>query len=100
MPPSGLAGPPDARGEPSGRRPTGSARPVDASSPTTRLRVMTFNVRGFTSPADGANRWPLRAAHNVATVREHAPDLLGVQELQPEALATYREQLPEYGLVL
>jgi endonuclease/exonuclease/phosphatase family metal-dependent hydrolase len=61
---------------------------------------MTFNVRGFTSPADGANRWPLRATHNVATVREHAPDLLGVQELQPEALATYREQLPEYGLVL
>ena len=33
-------------------------------------------------------------------MREHAPDLLGVQELQAEGLATYREQLPEYGLVL
>lgn len=65
-----------------------------------RLRVMSFNVRGFTSPADGRYRWPLRAAHNVATVREHAPDLLGVQEMQAEALATYRDQLPEYGLVL
>jgi endonuclease/exonuclease/phosphatase family metal-dependent hydrolase len=65
-----------------------------------RLRVMSFNVRGFTSPADGPHRWPLRAARNVATVREHAPDLLGVQELQAESLATYRQQLPEYGMVL
>ncbi len=61
---------------------------------------MSFNVRGFTSPVDGSHRWRLRADRNVATVREHAPDLLGVQELQPEALATYRAKLPEYGLVL
>ncbi|HEY2220770.1 endonuclease/exonuclease/phosphatase family protein [Actinomycetospora sp.] len=65
-----------------------------------RLRVMSFNVRGFTSPADGPHRWPLRAARNVATVRDHAPDLLGVQELQTESLATYREQLPEYRVLL
>ncbi len=61
---------------------------------------MSFNVRGFGSPADGRHRWPLRAARNVATVRDHAPDLVGLQELHAEALATYREQLPEYGLVL
>jgi len=67
---------------------------------TTRLRVMSFNVRGFTSPVDGRYRWPLRAAGNVATIREHAPDLIGVQELQAEALATYRDELPDYGLVL
>ncbi|MDQ4119703.1 MAG: endonuclease/exonuclease/phosphatase family protein [Actinomycetota bacterium] len=61
---------------------------------------MSFNVRGFESRADGRHRWPLRAARNVATVRDHAPDLLGVQELQAEALATYREHLSDYGLVL
>jgi len=65
-----------------------------------RLRVMSFNVRGFTSPVDGRHRWPRRAALNVATVRDQAPDLLGVQELQTEALATYRAQLPDHGLVL
>lgn len=64
------------------------------------LRVMSFNVRGFTSPVDGSNRWSRRAGRNVATVREHAPDVLGVQELQGEALATYRERLPEYDVVL
>ncbi|MCD2195381.1 endonuclease/exonuclease/phosphatase family protein [Actinomycetospora endophytica] len=84
---------------------SGVTRPGDspdeaAGARSTRLRVMSFNVRGFSTPADGANRWSLRADRNVATVREHAPDLLGVQELQPEALATYRQQLPEYGMVL
>ena len=65
-----------------------------------RLRVMTFNVRGFSSPVDGRHRWPRRAASNVATVRAQAPDVLGVQELQAAALATYRDQLPDHGLVL
>lgn len=64
------------------------------------MRVMSFNVRGFSSPVDGRHRWTRRAAHNVAVVREQAPDLLGVQELQAEALATYRDHLPGYGLVL
>ncbi|GAA4901930.1 endonuclease/exonuclease/phosphatase family metal-dependent hydrolase [Actinomycetospora succinea] len=61
---------------------------------------MTFNVRGFTTPVDGRHRWPRRAARNVATVREQAPDVLGVQELQRAALATYRRELPDHGLVL
>jgi endonuclease/exonuclease/phosphatase family metal-dependent hydrolase len=72
---------------------------TDADGPA-RLRVMSFNVRGFSSPIDGRLRWSRRAAHNVAVVREHAPVLLGVQELQAAALATYREQLGGYGLVL
>lgn len=66
----------------------------------TRLRVMSFNVRGFSSPADGRHRWPRRAALNADVVRSQAPDVLGVQELQAEALATYRDQLSGYGLVL
>ncbi|GLZ49832.1 hypothetical protein Acsp06_60170 [Actinomycetospora sp. NBRC 106375] len=64
------------------------------------LRVMTFNIRGFTTPVDGRHRWSLRADHNVATIREQEPDLVGVQELQAESFATYREQLGEYEVVL
>ena len=61
---------------------------------------MSFNVRGFSSPVDGRLRWSRRAGLNADVVRGQAPDVLGVQELQAEALATYREQLPGYGLVL
>jgi endonuclease/exonuclease/phosphatase family metal-dependent hydrolase len=80
-------------------RPDGAPEGTGSSGPS-RLRVMSFNVRGWTSPADGPHRWPLRAARNVATVSGHAPDLLGVQELQAEALATYRADLPQYDVVL
>lgn len=64
------------------------------------LRVMTFNVRGFSTPVDGRHRWSRRASATVAAVRAQAPDVLGVQELQRAALATYRRELGEYGLVL
>lgn len=73
--------------------------PVGAGR-STHLRVMSFNIRGFTSPVDGRQRWSRRAARTVATVREQAPDLLGVQELRAEALAVCRDQLRDYGLVL
>lgn len=61
---------------------------------------MSFNVRGFTTPVDGRHRWSRRAAVNVATVRAQAPDVLGVQELQRAALATYRRELADHGIVL
>ncbi|MFC5138367.1 endonuclease/exonuclease/phosphatase family protein [Actinomycetospora rhizophila] len=61
---------------------------------------MSFNIRGFTTPVDGRHRWSRRAAANVAAVRAQAPDVLGVQELQRPALATYREELTGYDLVL
>ncbi|MEJ2889275.1 endonuclease/exonuclease/phosphatase family protein [Actinomycetospora aeridis] len=61
---------------------------------------MTFNIRGFTTPVDGRHGWSHRARASVATVLDQAPDVLGVQELQRPALATYRDELPGYGLVL
>lgn len=61
---------------------------------------MSFNIRGFSTPVDGRKRWSRRAAANVAAVREHAPDVLGVQELQRAALATYRDRLAGYDLLL
>jgi endonuclease/exonuclease/phosphatase family metal-dependent hydrolase len=61
------------------------------------LRVMSFNIRGFSRRGDS---WADRAALNVATIKRYAPDLIGLQELQAESLATYKEKLPEYAHIL
>jgi endonuclease/exonuclease/phosphatase family metal-dependent hydrolase len=57
--------------------------------------VMTFNVRGAHFD-DGANQWLQRAALNIATIRQHAPDLIGFQEVHPANLDAYREHLAQY----
>ena len=67
---------------------------------TDLLRVMSFNIRGFSRRGDGINSWENRAALNVATIKRYAPDLIGLQEVQAESLATYREELPEYAHIL
>jgi endonuclease/exonuclease/phosphatase family metal-dependent hydrolase len=64
------------------------------------LRVMSFNIRGFSRRRDGINRWENRAALNVATIKRYAPDLIGLQELRPESLGTYREKLSGYAHIL
>ena len=64
------------------------------------LRVMSFNIRGFSRRRDGINRWENRAALNVATIKRYAPDLIGLQELRDESLATYREKLSGYAHIL
>ena len=66
----------------------------------TDIRVMTFNIRGGSPESDGINAWPNRAALNVDTIRRHAPDLVGFQELKEECLETYKEHLPEYRYLL
>jgi endonuclease/exonuclease/phosphatase family metal-dependent hydrolase len=64
------------------------------------LRVMSFNIRGFSRRGDGINSWENRAALNVAAIKRYAPDLVGLQELRAESLATYREKLPGYARLL
>jgi endonuclease/exonuclease/phosphatase family metal-dependent hydrolase len=66
---------------------------------TCLLRVMTFNIRG-SYHGDGINAWNNRAALNVETIKRHAPDVIGFQELQSGNLDTYRNRLPEYDYVL
>lgn len=60
---------------------------------------MTFNVRGAHFN-DGANRWPARADLNIATIRKHAPDLIGFQEVHPTNLDAYREHLTGYEYLI
>lgn len=53
------------------------------------VRVMSFNIR-YGTANDGEHRWPNRRAAVVATIRDHAPHILGVQE-------ALRFQLDELG---
>ena len=64
------------------------------------IRVMTFNVQGAQHPNEGPNRWEQRAALNLRTIEQAAPDLLGLQEVQRENLATYRAHLRGYAHVV
>src|SRR6476660_2682338 len=60
------------------------------------LRVMTFNIRGYWHPGDGANRWVRRERLNIATIRRVAPDLIGMQEVQGPNMKAYHRLMPEY----
>jgi endonuclease/exonuclease/phosphatase family metal-dependent hydrolase len=60
------------------------------------LRVMTFNVR-YPNPGDGPNAWPARRDLLVETVRDHAPDVMGTQELFYEQGQYIVEKLPDYA---
>ncbi len=64
------------------------------------FRVMSFNIRGSFHPQDGENVWERRAALNVETIKRHAPDLIGFQELQSGNLSTYQADLAGYQYVL
>ena len=66
----------------------------------TDVRVMTFNIRGGSPASDGVNVWPNRSGLNVDTIRAHAPDLIGFQELKQVCLDTYCAELPEYEYAL
>src|SRR5215210_3846162 len=61
---------------------------------------MSFNVRGSFRDRGTPNAWPERAVLNVQTIRRHAPDVIGFQELQSGNLETYTEGLPQYEHVL
>lgn len=63
--------------------------PLAAQAP---VRAMTFNIR-YGTANDGAHAWPNRRAHLLATIKDHAPHLLGLQE-------ALRGQLDEIGAAL
>jgi endonuclease/exonuclease/phosphatase family metal-dependent hydrolase len=65
-----------------------------------RLRVMSFNVRGSFRDRGKANAWEQRADLNVEVVERCGPALIGFQELQSGNLETYRKRLPQYAHVL
>jgi endonuclease/exonuclease/phosphatase family metal-dependent hydrolase len=73
---------------PSAGRPAPSTPQLESE-----LRVMTFNIRYGTAP-DGEDAWPLRRSLVSHTIREFAPDVLGVQEALRFQLDEIVRELP------
>lgn len=59
------------------------------------LRVMTYNVRYETS-SDGVNRWSVRKHNVFKLIRNHAPDVVGFQEVLRGQLYDLNAALPMY----
>ena len=59
------------------------------------VRVLTFNIR-YGTANDGDERWPNRSAHVIATIRDYAPHLLGLQEALRFQLDELDRALPGY----
>ncbi len=70
----------------------------DPPPPMSPLTVMSFNIRYGTAD-DGGNSWQHRADLVWAIVRDHAPDVLGVQEALRFQLDELHETIPGYGEV-
>lgn len=66
--------------------------PLAAQSP---VRLLSFNIR-YGTASDGDHVWPNRRGHVVATIRDHAPHLLGVQEALRFQLDELGASLPGY----
>ncbi|HYP04755.1 MAG TPA: endonuclease/exonuclease/phosphatase family protein [Bryobacteraceae bacterium] len=60
------------------------------------LRVMSFNVR-YPSKSDGPDLWEVRRDFLVDTLRKHAPDLIGTQELFHEQGQYIVAKLPDFA---
>ena len=44
------------------------------------IKIMSFNIRTKTSKDEGINHWDQRKAACVALIKDHMPDIMGVQE--------------------
>lgn len=62
------------------------------------LRVMTFNIR-YGLANDGEDSWEFRKQMVMDVIRDHAPDLLGLQEALRFQLDAICDQFPEYGRI-
>ncbi len=69
-------------------------------TPITRLRMMTFNIRGGDKFEDEANTWSNRAALNTRIITKCNPAIIGFQECQPENLTVYQSFFHEYAFYL
>ena len=71
---------------------TGTTHPAVAQTP---LDVMTFNIR-TSNISDGDNSWPYRRELVAETIRQFAPQVVGMQEAINEQIEYLASELPEY----
>lgn len=60
--------------------------------------IVSFNVRREFED-DGENRFEKRKDHIKATIEKRRPDIMGFQEVLPEALAWFKKTLKDYTVV-
>lgn len=53
------------------------------------IKIMSFNIRTKTSNDEGINHWDQRKAACVALIKDHMPDIMGVQEAKWDSQWTY-----------
>jgi len=71
----------------------------DAKPPVPlELRAMSFNIR-LGEANDGANHWKLRKELVFGVIRDHKPDVVGLQEAWKFQIDEILEALPEYALI-
>ena len=61
-----------------------------------QLRVMSFNIR-YGTANDGKNRWNNRREMVFDVLRNHKPDVVGLQEALRFQIDQIRNTLPAYG---
>ena len=59
-------------------------------------RLISYNIR-YDTPADGVNAWPQRKAAVAELLRQHAPDIFGIQEALPHQVRELAAALPDYA---
>lgn len=59
------------------------------------LQVMTYNIR-YDNPSDGENAWSYRKDFFCAQIQFYEPDILGIQEAQPNQVTDISNNLPAY----
>lgn len=62
------------------------------------VRAMTYNIR-LDIASDGDNRWDNRRALVAGQMRLFAPDIFGMQEVQPNQLSHVKADLPGYAII-
>jgi endonuclease/exonuclease/phosphatase family metal-dependent hydrolase len=65
----------------------------------TPLRIMTFNINGAATAWDDPAAWTTRAPLALTLIRQQAPDLIGLQEVEQGNLDTFTDQLTDYAHV-
>lgn len=60
------------------------------------LRVMSFNIRNSHARDEDQNKWPNRKELVYEVIREYAPDILGLQEVNRFQLEEIKQVFPEY----
>lgn len=77
--------------------PQQSTRPKssDTSGSAETIRVMTFNIR-YGTAKDGENAWPHRRKMVFDVIRDHQPDIVGMQEVLEGQRRELLSRLPDY----